>query len=125
MNLGFSQRERNRFPEKRLVPSSALLSAALYGLTALGCGSSDDEPKAKAAGTSEGVITSKTTDPDMTLEKFTALCNARSGVVEIHPHCGGANTCKGMSYDDATHEFTEHTCMGLNTCSGYSCVVPS
>ena len=29
----------------------------------------------------------------------------------------------GVSYDDVTHVLSEHTCRGLNTCSGYSCVV--
>jgi hypothetical protein len=71
-----------------------------------------------------GVITSSVVDDTMTLEKFTANCDALDGKIEIHPTCGGFNTCKGMSYDDGTHVLTEHTCAGLNTCSGYSCVVP-
>jgi hypothetical protein len=60
----------------------------------------------------------------MTLEKFKALCDELGGTVEIHPGCGGANSCKGMSYDSDTHVFTEHTCKGMNTCTGYSCVLP-
>jgi hypothetical protein len=75
------------------------------------------------AGTDAGVITSSAVVPDMTLEKFTADCDALGGTVEIHPHCGGANSCKGMSYDTDTLVFTEHTCKGLNTCAGYSCVL--
>jgi hypothetical protein len=112
--------------EKPLKPSGALLSAALYGLTCaamLGCGSSESE--SKPAARSDGVITSSKDDPDMTLEKFTAECDARGGVIEMHPHCGGVNTCKGMSYDETIGVLTEHTCKGLNTCAGYSCVVPS
>ena len=109
-----------------VTPSGALLSAALCGLTCAGafaCGSSDaeNEPAART----DGVITSSEEDPDMTLEKFTAECTARGGVIEIHPHCGGVNTCKGMSYDETIGVLTEHTCKGLNTCTGYSCVVPS
>ena len=114
-----------RKPDTVLKPSAALLSAALYGLTcagALGCGSSDDSEE-PASG--KGTITSREQVLDMTLERFTALCEERGGVVETHPHCGGANTCKGMSYDVTIKELTEHTCRGLNTCTGYSCVVPS
>ncbi len=77
------------------------------------------------AGTDGGVITSSTVVSDMTLEKFTAQCDNLGGTVEIHPHCGGSNSCKGMSYDEGTQLFTEHTCKGLNTCAGYSCVVCS
>jgi hypothetical protein len=69
-------------------------------------------------------ITSSKEIPDMTLEKFKALCDELGGAIEIHPSCGGANSCKGMSYDSDTHVFKEHTCKGLNTCTGYSCVLP-
>lgn len=100
--------------------SRALLSAALGGLMCLGvagCGGSD-------ATSSNGVVTSSKVVPDMTLEKFTAECDTRGGTVEVHSHCGGMNSCKGMSYDEGTQTLTEHTCKGLNTCAGYSCVVP-
>jgi hypothetical protein len=70
-----------------------------------------------------GVITSSTVVADMTLEKFTADCDALGGALEIHPHCGGFNSCKGMSYDTGTQTLTEHTCKGLNTCAGYSCII--
>src|SRR5258707_429449 len=56
------------------------------------------------------VVTSSAIVTDMTLEKFTAECDARHGVVEIPPHCGGFNTCMGMSYWSETQELTEHTC---------------
>ena len=69
-------------------------------------------------------ITSSAVDPDMTLEKFTMLCNQRGGVVELLCHCGGANNCKGMSFDTTTMTLNEHTCKGMNTCAGYSCVIP-
>lgn len=91
--------------------SRALLFAAVGGF--LGC-----------AGSDAGTITSSTTDASMTLETFTARCTARHGTVELHGHCGGANSCKGMSYDTATHVLTEHTCKASNTCAGYSCVIP-
>ncbi len=71
-----------------------------------------------------GVVTSAKVVSDMTLAKFTTECDGRGGSVEIHPHCGGANTCAGMSYDEGNHMLTEHTCRGLNTCAGYSCVIP-
>jgi hypothetical protein len=101
---------------RRVEASRALVTAALGGLllAAPACGSS----------ASDGVITSSTTDPSMTLEQFTKSCDARHGAVEIHSHCGGENSCKGMSYDTGNQVLTEHTCKGLNTCTGYSCVVP-
>lgn len=94
-------------------PSRAVLSAALSGLLGVGVAACGDPG-----------ITKSTTDPSMTLEKFTAECDARHGKVELHAHCGGANSCKGLSYDTDTHVLTEHDCKGLNTCAGYSCVVP-
>lgn len=60
---------------------------------------------------------------EVTLEDFTADCDVLGGTIEIHPHCGGVNTCKGMSYDTGTKVYTEHTCKGLNTCAGFSCVL--
>ncbi len=70
------------------------------------------------------VITSTDAAFGFTLETFTAMCDRAGGFVEIHPHCGGANSCRGFSYDEGVHVFTEHTCAGLNTCNGYSCVIP-
>ena len=67
-------------------------------------------------------VTSSTTGA-LTLEQFTALCDAKHGIVEIQPHCGGSNACRGMSYDSNTQTLTEHTCRGTNTCGGYSCVI--
>lgn len=102
-------------------PSAALVGAALLGLLGpLGCSSSDDGESAKQ----QGVVTSSTVDPTMTIEAFTKKCDAADGKVEVHPHCGGVNSCKGFSYDQTTQTFTEHTCTGLNTCAGWSCVVP-
>jgi len=107
-------------------PSRVLLSAALSGLlSGAACDSSSSSPAAEAHGDGGAPrITASRLEPDMTLERFTADCDAQRGMVELHAHCGGVNTCQGFSYDDATHALTEHTCRGLNTCSGYSCVVP-
>jgi hypothetical protein len=69
-----------------------------------------------------GVIT-LTETKELTLEQFTADCEALGGILEIHPTCGGANSCQGMSYDTDTKVYTEHTCKGLNTCAGFSCVI--
>lgn len=95
----------------------ALLTAALAGL--LGGSACDGNEPA-----TDGKILSSSVEPDMTLEAFTEECDERKGKVELHAHCGGLNSCKGFSYDDETHVLTEHTCKALNTCSGYSCVVP-
>jgi len=103
--------------------SSALFSAALSGLLCLGvtaCGSSDESPSSNPS----GVITSSKVVSDMTLTKFTQECDARAGTVELHGHCGGSNSCKGMSYDEGTQVLTEHTCKAMNTCAGYSCIIP-
>lgn len=69
------------------------------------------------------MITSTTIVTDMTQEKFTAECDARHGVVEIPPHCGGFNTCMGFSYWADTQQLTEHTCKGMSSCVGFSCVI--
>lgn len=81
-------------------------------------------PDAAAEADAPPTITLSVVDKTMTLEEFTKRCDALGGKVEIHPHCGGVNSCKGMSYDTTTSVYTEHGCKGLNTCAGYSCVVP-
>jgi len=70
------------------------------------------------------VITSTVSDPGMTLDDFAAMCAALGGFVEIHPECGGHVTCKGLSYDQLTGLLTSHTCAGLNSCQGFSCILP-
>ena len=62
--------------------------------------------------------------PDMTLEEFIALCEPLGGYIEVHPHCGGMNSCRGFSYDRTIGILTEHSCAGLNTCTGWSCIIP-
>jgi hypothetical protein len=59
----------------------------------------------------------------MTLQDFTDLCTQKGGVLEIEPHCGGLNSCRGLSYDTGTTVLTEHSCRDLNTCAGYSCII--
>lgn len=72
--------------------------------------------------TVEGVTSSKVI-VDLSLEEFTEMCDEAGGVVETHAHCGGVVTGKGFSYDSDTDVFTEHTCAGYNTCTGFSCVI--
>lgn len=60
----------------------------------------------------------------ISLETFTAACDSAGGYVEIHPHCGGMNSCAGFSLDTDRATYSEHTCAGLNTCTGFSCVIP-
>jgi hypothetical protein len=68
-------------------------------------------------------VTSTTVDPTMTLTTFTDECNQRGGVLEVEPECGGHNSCRGISWDTGTETITEHTCKGMNTCAGYSCII--
>jgi hypothetical protein len=70
----------------------------------------------------EGVTSSKVI-ADLSLEDFSEMCGEAGGVVETHAVCGGVVTGPGFSYDDDTDVFTEHTCAGYNTCSGFSCVI--
>lgn len=108
-----------------LAPGSALAVAALAGLLGVAaCSDDKSEAPAKPPDGTKAEIVSSIVDETMTLEKFTEKCDEFGGAVETHAVCGGANTCKGLSYDDATHVLTSHTCKGLNTCSGYSCVIP-
>jgi hypothetical protein len=72
---------------------------------------------------SSPTVTASSIVTDMTLASFTTQCDGRNGVVEIQPHCGGLNNCRGMSYDTGTQTLTEHTCRATNTCAGYTCVV--
>ena len=121
--------------------SSALLAAALGGLLCLTACSSDeaavDGTPTRTDGAALGayyecpggavadppVITSTKTVADLTSEAFQADCNKRHGVFEIEPHCGGSNGCRGVSYDNGTDAYTEHSCRGANTCGGFSCIV--
>jgi hypothetical protein len=97
-----------------------LLAAAIGGLLCMsGCG---DDPDDK--GGQEGKVTLSREDASWTKEKFEMACEEAQGTLEVHPHCGGANSCKGFSYDTDVGVYSEHTCMGLNTCTGWSCVVP-
>lgn len=99
--------------------SPSLLAAALSGLLCLSACSDDgggDDSSAK--------ITLSRVDASITEESFREECEKLNGTVEVHPSCGGVNSCRGMSYDLDTHVYTEHTCKGLNTCRGFSCVLP-
>jgi hypothetical protein len=68
-------------------------------------------------------ITSSENVGVLTEEQFKALCDARAGVVEVMPHCGGFATAKGFSYDNGTQLLSEHTCAAANTCGGWNCVL--
>lgn len=96
---------------KSPMPSPSLLAAALAGL----CPACGDD-----AG--EGSVTAVRVVDSLDAPTFDAECAKRDGVLQFHAHCGGVNACRGASYDDETHELTEHTCRGMNTCSGMSCV---
>lgn len=132
------------------LASDKLLSAALGGLLVLApaCASTSPNtgpPKEDSGSGADAAITDAVAEPPVsiaceagvsdapeitsstivskTLEDFTADCNAAGGTVEIEPHCGGENSCRGMSYDTGTMTLTEHTCRGMNTCAGYSCII--
>jgi hypothetical protein len=123
------------------VTNQALLAAALAGLlsTAQACGSSDSDTadgasqtgasSSSVAGCETGVVSNpsvtSSTKVAMTQEEFAATCASRNGTVQVHPHCGGANSCRGMSYDSGTEALTEHSCRASNTCTGFSCIICS
>jgi hypothetical protein len=69
------------------------------------------------------MVTSMSIIADLTVDQFTSMCDARSGLVEVQPHCGGLNACRGFSYDNTTNILSEHTCRATNSCSGWSCVI--
>ncbi len=101
------------------------MAAAIGGLLCLaGCGSDDPGPHEGGPADENKKITLSRVDPEITKESFEESCMQVAGKIEVHPSCGGANSCKGFSYDTDTLVYTEHTCQGLNTCTGYSCVVP-
>lgn len=111
--------------------SHVLLAAALTGLLALtGCDGDDDvapQQDGAALACSEkgtkGKVTSSRPLAEMSQAEFTQMCDERKGRVEVHPHCGGVNTCRGFSYDSDADVFTEHTCRAANTCTGFTCVI--
>ncbi|MES1185336.1 MAG: hypothetical protein ABUL60_16105 [Myxococcales bacterium] len=108
--------------EARACCSQRLLGAALAGLLCLataGCSSKDEPSKSDAT----PKITSSKLVGAMTVDDFTALCDARGGTVEVMPHCGGFATAKGFSYDSTTESLSEHTCAGANTCAGWNCAI--
>jgi hypothetical protein len=127
----------NRSP----ATNQALLAAALAGLlsTAQACSSSDTDPadgagqtgssSSSVAGCETGVVSNpsvtSTSKEAITQEAFSATCASRNGTVQVHPHCGGANSCRGMSYDSETETLTEHSCRATNTCTGFSCIICS
>ncbi len=122
--------------------------AAMLGLCAsqsVACGSADPDTNNSGTGGSDASTSASTSSDsgsseggsaepmgilstkviaDLTLEQFSEECQEAGGVVETHSHCGGANTCKGFSYDSDTDVYSVHTCRGYNTCTGFSCVVP-
>lgn len=117
--------------------SPVLLTAALGGLLCLAaCGgeSGRDFDLASfggaitAASCQDGVdakpsIVASEGVADLSEAEFRADCDRRGGHVEVHPHCGGVNGCRGISYDSDVDVVTEHSCKGANTCTGFSCVL--
>lgn len=100
-------------------PSSSLLCAALAGLLCavpVACSTESDAD-------SSAHITSSKAVANLSADEFKAQCDARSGVVEVIPHCRGLNTCKGFSYDVTTGLLSEHTCRGAASCTGWNCLL--
>jgi hypothetical protein len=116
--------------------SHALLTAALGGLLSVAaCSGQRQSPDAPQMLDGSAAVyqcpgdpvpnasISSSTTVSLTLSDFTSQCDGLGGVVEIQPHCGGSNACRGMSYDTGTQVLTQHSCRGLNTCAGYTCIV--
>lgn len=107
---------------------AALADAALDASSDAPLDAAPDAPVDASLACPSGVsdaaeITSSEVVFGLTLQQFTDECTQRGGAVEIEPHCGGENSCRGMSYDTNTQTLTEHTCKGMNTCAGYSCII--
>jgi hypothetical protein len=119
--------------------SLAALAVAGLSLTLTAClGDSSDtnEPVAQASSSSTAVsssatghgtssnekIISVTKDTTMTVERYVADCQKSGGLVEMHAVCGGTNSCKGTSFNKWSFKIHEHTCKGVNTCGGASCL---
>ncbi len=105
-------------------PSRGLLLAAIAGLLGSVPACGGDSGGDDAATDEAPHMTSSELMPGVTLESFTAMCDERGGTVEVIPHCGGVNTCKGFAYDQTTEMLSEHTCKATNTCGGFNCIVP-
>jgi hypothetical protein len=54
-------------------------------------------------------------------EEFKALCDERNGWSYLTAACAGAALCKGLSLMGDV--LTDHSCKGINSCMGISCVV--
>jgi hypothetical protein len=119
-------------------PSSTLWGAAVVGLlgvSGLSCSDSgepgsvqdtplvDEQDTAPAEPPEPMGILSTETLPELTFADFSDDCLGRGGVVQIHATCAGNNACRGMSFNKWSKQLTEHTCKGLNSCGGASCVV--
>lgn len=104
-------------------PTPAILSAALAGLMCMGSGcGKEDSKKEDVATPTTPQVTSKVDAPDLTFAKFSEDCLTRGGLVETHASCGGASSCKGISFNKFSKKLVEHTCKGGNTCGGMSCI---
>ncbi len=120
--------------------SAALWSAALAGLAGgVACGTTDtptdDTDDAVETDETDGGETDESDDtetegilsservPELNFATFSADCVTRGGIVQIHATCAGNNACAGMSFNKWSKDLTEHTCRGLNSCGGASCVV--
>jgi hypothetical protein len=127
-------------PADTFVASQALLAAALGGLLCVasaGCSSNSSDSSAPVTNADSPIPDTECpsgyyTDPtdtsvtavnDETEDVFKSACDAKNGIFEVQPQCGGANACRGMSYDSKTQTLSEHTCRATNTCAGYSCVI--
>lgn len=102
--------------------SRQLLNAALSGLLCLSA-SSCTHKTVDGTATGPGEITSSKHVDALDEAGFTQLCDARAGMVEVMPHCGGFATGPGFSYDLTTSTLAEHSCKGANTCAGWNCVI--
>lgn len=122
--------------ERTLHASPLLLAAAVGGLLSA-CSSPSPAPQpatdaeldggTEIQGCTTGVVddprVTSTTTGEMSEADFTSRCDSAGGVVQVEPHCGGHNQCRGFSYDSNTQALTENTCRATNTCGGFSCIV--
>ncbi|MEQ1500968.1 MAG: hypothetical protein ABMB14_02000 [Myxococcota bacterium] len=68
-------------------------------------------------------MNSITVDTAITYAQFDQQCTGLGGVLQTHAVCAGNVAGAGLSFNKWSKEMIDHSCKGLNTCGGISCVL--